>query len=268
MNEYNFSTICYQFNDFFAANNDEKMTHKTKGIVLRAIKYGETSLVVSIFTELFGVQSYLVNGIRTQKKAGNKAAMFQPAAILEMEVYHNELKTLQRIKEFNWAVLYDNVLSNVITNSISLYMMELLHKTLRQPEEHAELYNFCEDALLQLDKAHNVITANFALYFTLHLSYFFGFRINNNYSEKNKFLDLVDGNFMEDQPHHAAFLSGQLAAITSEILNIMQPEELEQLKLNYEIRRTLLVKYQEYYKLHIPDFGQMKSLVILQELLG
>ena len=268
MSECNFSTICYQPNEFFVANNDEKMTHKTKGIVLRAIKYGETSLVVTIFTELFGVQTYLVNGIRTQKKAGNKAAMFQPAAILEMEVYHNELKTLQRIKEFNWAFLYENVLSNVVSNSISLYMVELLHKTLRQPEEHVELYNFCEDALLQLDKAHNAVTANFALYFTLHLSYFFGFRINNNYSEKNKFLDLVDGNFMEEQPLHAAFLSEQMAAITSEILNVMQPAELEQLKLNHEIRRALLLKYQEYYKLHIPDFGQMKSLDILQEVLS
>ena len=54
------------------------MTHKTKGIILRTIKYGETSIVVTIFTELFGVQTYLVNGIRTQKRSGNKAAMFQP----------------------------------------------------------------------------------------------------------------------------------------------------------------------------------------------
>jgi DNA repair protein RecO (recombination protein O) len=41
------------------------MLHKTKGLVLRAVKYGETSLVVTMFTELFGVQSYMVNGVRT-----------------------------------------------------------------------------------------------------------------------------------------------------------------------------------------------------------
>ncbi|MFM2327595.1 MAG: repair protein RecO, partial [Bacteroidota bacterium] len=39
------------------------MTHKTKGIVLRSIKYGETSLVVTLFTELFGVQTYMVNAV-------------------------------------------------------------------------------------------------------------------------------------------------------------------------------------------------------------
>src|SRR5689334_7681245 len=111
------------------------MTHKTKGIILRTIKYGETSIVVTIFTELFGVQTYLVNGIRTQKKQGNKAVMFQPAAILELLVYHNEAKGLQRIKEFNWAYLYESLLSNVIKNSIALYMVELLQRTLKQPEE-------------------------------------------------------------------------------------------------------------------------------------
>src|SRR5207342_1380275 len=97
---------------------------------------GETSIVVTIFTELFGVQTYLVNGVRTQKRSGNKAAMFQPAAILEMEVYHNDLKKLQRIKESSWAFLYENILTDVIKNSIALYIVELLQKTLKQPEEN------------------------------------------------------------------------------------------------------------------------------------
>ena len=74
--------------------------HKTKGIVLRTVKYGETSVIVTIFTELFGIQSYLVNGVRTSTKKGTgKAMLFQPSAILDMIVYHNELKQLQRIKD-------------------------------------------------------------------------------------------------------------------------------------------------------------------------
>ncbi len=68
------------------------MIYQTKGIVLRAIKYGETSVVVNIFTELFGIQSYLVNGIRISGKTSSKANLFQPTSILDMEVYHNELK--------------------------------------------------------------------------------------------------------------------------------------------------------------------------------
>src|SRR6187399_868893 len=107
--------------------------HKTKGIVLRAVKYGETSLIVTMFTELFGLQSYLVNGVRTSSKKGSgKANLFQPTAILDLVVYHNELKHLNRIKEFKWAVLYSRVLSDVTRNAVALFFVELLTKCLKQ----------------------------------------------------------------------------------------------------------------------------------------
>src|SRR5579859_5441655 len=126
--------------------------HKTKGIVLRGVKYGETSLVVTLYTELFGIQSYLVNGVRTSYRKGpGKANLFQPAAILDLIVYHNELKNLQRIREFKWGVLYQRIFFDVLKNSVALFMVELLQKCLRQPEPNSELFNFIEDAFLHLD---------------------------------------------------------------------------------------------------------------------
>ena len=95
------------------------MIYSSKGIVLRTVKYGETSVIASIFTELFGIQSYMVNGVRTSGKTG-KAHFFQPASILEMQVYHNELKNLQRIKDLKWSALYKNILSDVMKNSVAL----------------------------------------------------------------------------------------------------------------------------------------------------
>ena len=268
------------------------MIYKTKGIILRTIKYGETSLVVTVFTEKFGVQTYMVNGIRTAKKSGFKAAMYQPAAMLDMEVYHNELKAMHRIKESNWAVLYDNILSDVIKNSIALYMVELLYKTLKQPEQNADLFYFCEDAFEQLDTAPKNITGNFPLYFSLHLPQFFGFKISNLQSDatfrqlnriNNKqivpevarpldqapvYLDLSEGFFTYQQPTHPNFIAGENALITAELLKIMHPNELDQVKLNHTKRRELLLKYQDYYALHITDFGQMKTLTVLHEVLG
>jgi DNA repair protein RecO (recombination protein O) len=108
--------------------------HHTKGIVLRTVKYGETSVIVTIFTELFGIQSYLVNGVRTASKKGSgKANLFQPTSILDMVVYHNELKQLQRIKEFRWSFLYQHILSDVRKNAVALFTVELLTKCLKQP---------------------------------------------------------------------------------------------------------------------------------------
>ena len=248
------------------------MTHKTKGIVLRTVKYGETSLVVTIYTELFGVQTYMVNAVRTTKRSGNKAAMFQPAAILEMEVYHNDQKNMQRIKEYNWAFLYQHILSDVIKNSIALYMVELLYKTLKQPESNSNLFYFCEDALMQLDAAEKNIAANFALFFSLHLADFFGFRIHGsnikNIPVENLYLDLREGEFAAFQPTHPDFIHGIHAAVTEELLKIRLPAELDQLKLNQQTRRELLLKFQDYYALHIHDFGQMKTLQVLHEVLS
>src|SRR5450432_4227464 len=126
------------------------MIHKTKGIVLRSVKYGETSMIVTILTELLGLQSYLVNGVRNQfRKTGTKAGMFKPSAVLDLVIYHQETKNLQRIKEYNWSYLYQFIFSDVVTHAVALFMIELLQKCLKQPEPNPELFYFMEDALMR-----------------------------------------------------------------------------------------------------------------------
>jgi DNA repair protein RecO (recombination protein O) len=243
--------------------------HKTKGIVLRAVKYGETSLIVTIFTEQFGLQSYIVSGVRTSTRKGTgKANLFQPTAILDLVVYHNELKNLNRIKEFKWHYLYKHIFSDVPKNAVALFMIELLTKCLKQPEPNPDLFEFCEDAFAHLDDSSGPVMANFALFFALHLPAFFGFRINDDYSEETPILDMQEGTFISERPDHFHFLEARQAEITSELLKMMQPEELEQIKLNHDFRRQLLFAYETYYALHIQDFGTMKTLPVLKEVLG
>ena len=248
------------------------MIHKTKGIVIKSVRYGETSLVVTVFTELFGVQTYMVNGVRTQKKSGSKAAHFQPSSLLDMEVYHSEQRTMHRIKECSWNYLYKNILSDVVKNSIAMFMIELLQKTLKQPEQNNDLFYFCEDALQQLDEAPAPIAANFALFFSLQLPQFFGFRFSNIdfdlTGDDELYLDLQEGIFTPVAPTHPFYIEKEGALITSELLKIMQPNELDQVKMNHHKRRLLLLKYMDYYALHIQDFGAIKTLQVLHEVLG
>ena len=203
------------------------MTHTTKGIVIRTVKYGETSVIVSIYTELFGIQSYIVNGVRTSSKsAGSKANLFQPAAILEVVVYHNELKNIQRLKEFRWGYLYKTLFFDVIKDSVALYMIELMQKTLKQPEPNPDLFHFLEDSFLHLDISGESVVANYPLFFAIHLSGFYGFRFSDTYSAKNHILDLREGEFVSEQPTHAYFLDGDYSYITSQLLKVLQPNEL------------------------------------------
>ena len=241
---------------------------KTSAIILRATKYGETSLVVSAFTELFGIQTYMVNGARSVKNKGAKAYLYQPASLVELVVYHNERSTLQRIKEANIKQLCPNIFSRVKKNSIALFMMELLQKLLKQPEPNPDLFYFCEDMLLQLEAANEAVSANIPLFFALQLSHFFGFKIDDNFSGTNFILDLQEGNYVSQRPTHGHFLEGEYASITADILKMLLPAELSQLKINQAIRRELLLKYMLHYALQHNDFGQMKTIPIMQEVLS
>jgi DNA repair protein RecO (recombination protein O) len=89
----------------------------------------------------------------------------------------------------------------------------------------------------------------------------------DNYSSDENVLDLQEGIFIDHQPTHPYFIDGKNAELTAQLLKVMQPAELEQFNLNGEIRRLLLLRYLEYYALHIHDFGQMKTLLVLHEVL-
>ena len=82
------------------------MLQNTQGIVLRSVKYGETSLITSVFTEKQGVQSYMVQGVRTSKAKTNKAALLQPATLLDLVIYQKPQVNLQRLKEYQYAHIY------------------------------------------------------------------------------------------------------------------------------------------------------------------
>jgi len=243
------------------------MIYSTKGIVLRTVKYGEASVIAAIFTEVFGIQSYIVNGVRSHGKT-SKAHFFQPSSILDMQVYHSELKNLQRIKDLSWSHLYRTILSDVTKNAVALYMVELLQKCLKQPESNPDLFNFCEDAFLQLDSSDTEITANFPLYFSLQLAHFFGFQLQNNYSAERNFFNCREGNFANKILPNDHFVEADISYHISQLLKVRHPAELMEIRLNKNIRRTILSALENYYAFHIPEFGLMKTLPVLHELLG
>jgi DNA repair protein RecO (recombination protein O) len=245
------------------------MTHRTKGIVLKTVKYGETSIITTVYTELFGVQTYIVKGVRqSSKKSAGKASYFQPGAILQMEVYHNELKNLQFIKEYQWSYLYQHTLFHVVKNAAAQYIIELLLHCLKQPEANPELFYIIEDTLQQLDKGNDTLTANLPLYFTLHLTAELGFSIQGEFSDTTPVLDLQAGGFAAEIPMHVYYVTGELAEATSAINNILFYNDLENIALNRLVRRELLDVYLQYLSLHIEGFGELKSLYVLQEVLG
>lgn len=240
--------------------------------MLRQVKYGETSIIASVYTELFGLQSYLLNGIRSSsKKGGSRIGFFQPGALLEMEVYHNEFKQLNRIKEYRFAKVYQHIFTDVLKNGVASYMIELLGKCLKQPEENYGLFAFAEDCLTALDDCNDKIMANFPVFFAVQLTHFLGFLpqgIGTDTDTSINFVfDVQEGVFTNASIFHPASLEKNYALILAELLMVRQPSELSEISASGEARRKILDTMEVYYSMHVQDFGNMRTLPVLKEIM-
>lgn len=148
------------------------MLYKTKGVVFRFTRFGETSIIVTIFTDHFGLQSYLVNGVRS-KNAKGKIALFQPLTLLEMVVYHRENANINRIKEVKCIHAYQTIHLDFVKASVAMFITEVLNKTVREESHARELCEFLISSLVMLDTLSQV--ENFHLIFLMKLSGFLGF---------------------------------------------------------------------------------------------
>ncbi len=243
--------------------------HKTNGIVLRCIKYGDTSIIASVYTELFGLQNYIIKGVRkTTKKGFSNANYFMSGALLDMQVYHNEQKQLQFIKEYRWLYLYKNIFFDVVKNAVAMFAVELIQHSIKQPESNSDLYYFFEDSFKQLDEASPTVTANFPLYFSVKMGNALGFGIQKNYDEMHTILDLQEGFFTNSLPHHQYFLETPFSLFTAQILDCDNINELQNLQLNKKTRRLLIDYFNQYFALHISNFIELKTVEVLKEVLA
>lgn len=239
------------------------MLHKTRGIVLKTTSYGDSSVIVQVFTEKFGLQSYLVNGVR---KARGKIGpnVFQPLHLLEMVVYQKNSASLQRIREVRNQPVFLSIPLDIVKNTLTLFLCETLFKVLRQqPGEDVPLFNYLFHSLELLDHQMNS-PANFHLIFlmglTRHLGFFPDIRMAGS-----SYFDLLNGCFTDRIPPHPRYIAPPLTA-QWHLLSQSRYEGLPSLRINSGDRQLLLNCMLEYYSLHVEGFGKVRSYEILQEL--
>src|SRR5690606_29459818 len=139
------------------------MLQQTKGIALKITEYSESSVVAQIYTESFGLQSYLINGAK-KPRAKISSGMLQPFHLLELTVYHKETGSLQRIKEAHQTPALRSIPLDIVKSSLAIFINEVLYKVLRHQQADPMLYRFLEGAIVWLDES-NAGLANFHLVF-------------------------------------------------------------------------------------------------------
>ncbi len=240
------------------------MQQTIQGIVLQNTKYQDKKNILKIYTLQNGLQSYAIHIGRS------KSSKIKPAHVLALnliEFIENSRKTreVQNISEIRVTYVYQQLFSDLNKNCISVFLNEVLVKSLKEQHENKELYFFISEKLKELDISEKNISS-FHLHFLIELAKHLGFYPNNNYSEKNCLFDLQEGVFTDKAPLHAYYTDSETSFELNKLItaNFNEVDILFNGKTRSELLKTLLL----FYRLHVPNFGEVKSLQVLKEVLA
>lgn len=241
------------------------MLYKTRGIVFKTTDYSESSVVAQIFTEKFGLQSYLINGVR-KPKAKIKQNILQPLHLLDMVVYHKVSGNIQRVAEIRHLPIFQSIPYNIVKSSLAMFLNEVLYKSIRQQAPDEVLFEFLFHAIEILDSMEQGLSY-FHLYFLLRLTRFLGFYPDRTLAASADYFDLKNGDYSLTQPLHSSILH---PPYTRQWTNLLDSnfDNLHNLHIPSTDRKVILNKILDFYQLHLAEFGQIKSHQVLEEVLS
>lgn len=235
----------------------------TRGIVFQKINYSESGIIVKIYTEEFGVSSFMVRGVKS-KRGTMKSAYFQPLTILDLVITHKERKNLHNIKEAKVSYAYRDIFSDPVKQSILFFLNEILLKTIKEESPDKLLFEWLLHALTWLDLTDKSVV-NYHLVFLFQLSRFLGFYPKISGAESSYF-DLQEGTFRETRPEHAGYISGPHVEQLTQLRNTTF-EDSPEVRISNEDRRKILHTLVTYYQMHLPNIHEIKSLEVLENMM-
>ena len=240
------------------------MDDKTEGIVLQSVRYGDTSLIVKVFTRTQGLKSYMLKGA-FNRGAKNRAALFQNLNVIQyVEVGNPKSHTLRYLKDAQLAMVYHSLPMVMNKSAIMMYVSELLSKTITEQEQNEALYDFIVSSLQWLDLVEQDY-AIFPLFFTLELTRHLGFYPKANHQPGWCF-DMMEGAFAHDYPLHPYYFDAETATALSDLLNV-GIDEASRRPLRLSQRRELLDGLMVFMRLHAPVMKDFHSHEVLKAVL-
>ena len=239
------------------------MLTKTQAIVLHSLKYGETRIIVDMFTRDFGRLSFIVS-LPKSSKSKVKKQFFQPLTLLEVEVDVRPKLQLQKLADVRLSMPFLSIPFDSHKLSIALFVTEFLYHALRSEQQNAPLFDYVYNNIQWLDGPCEHFS-NFHLVFLMRMSRFLGFYPNLEHYEAGDYFDLRDSVFIAHPPLHRDFLYPEEAEKVLLMMRMDYPT-MYLFQMSHQERNRLLEVLLNYYRLHLPDFPEMKSIAILQAL--
>ena len=238
------------------------MLYKTRGIVLNSLPYNDTYAITLIYTEEFGRVSYLT-ALAKSRKSRVPRALFHPLAILDLEVEHKNLRDIQRIKEIKIHFPLIALWSDPVKSAMGIFLAELIGKVVREEQTNGPLFDFLLQSVQVLELT-DASPANFHLAFMIRLSRLLGLYPDSTGYQKGMYFDMRNGAFTRQQPPHIHFLPPDESAIFYNLLRISY-ENMPAFRFSGRERQAIIHRILDYYRLHLADFPEIKSLEVLHE---
>ena len=146
------------------------MVKVTELIVLHTTKVGENSLVVHTLSKEYGRRGFLV------RCAGKKSVMtlFQPLSILEADIQESSRSSLYTARNLSLKHHLAGIRGNMFKNSMTMFLSEVLYRTIKDGANEEGLYEWCERNILLLDAIRSDFS-NFHIRFLLEFAIALGF---------------------------------------------------------------------------------------------
>ena len=148
------------------------MITKTDAIVLKAMKFRDTSKIVTFYTRRYGKLKGVAKGARQIKS--KFGASLEPMTRVALVLYRKEQRDLQLISQCDIVKYYKKTHSEIERMSAALSVLDLVNQLAHDEEENADLYRLLVETLEQLEQtAKNYVNLFYA--FELRLAGLFGF---------------------------------------------------------------------------------------------
>ena len=174
-----------------------------------------------------------------------------------MDVSYYQDREIQKINEARIKQTYISFYSDPVKNAMAIFLAEVMLKSLKEPEGNKPLFDFLIESLNIFDLIEEG-KANFHIVFLLKISEFLGFRINRESYSERSYLDLLDGIFSTQTPQHTYFLNLEDSFYFNKALCINY-SQMNSYKLSRSERNSIIENILTFYKLHIPEFKEIKS---------
>ena len=117
------------------------LMHQSRAIVLRQLKYSETSLILKIYTEKEGLLSFIAKGVRG-KKGKLRSAQFQPLNLIDLSYRDARKSELRQIIDLKVIDPFTDLPFNPVKRTIAIFIAELIQNTVKEQEPNKKLFEF------------------------------------------------------------------------------------------------------------------------------